>query len=32
MIGINIELRIAADFERYMDALDTNVLYAWGYE
>jgi len=32
MIGINTELRIAADFERRMDALGTDVLYAWGYE
>jgi len=27
-----IDMKIAADFERHMDALDTNVLYAWGYE
>jgi hypothetical protein len=32
MIGINTELRIAADLERYMDALDTDVPYAWGYK
>jgi hypothetical protein len=27
-----IDMKIAADLERQIDALDTDVLYAWGYE